>query len=178
MKLVQNRFVAVMYNNDEMSEKAKILARKVKRRIHRQPYHEVTEITPLFTREKLTNDKTFLKLSEPSVKLVDSTNDDGTTSPWKIPPESNVLLFLLRWPITFTLWCSIPNSRRFKSFYILSFINCVIWIGLCSYFIVFVSTDVGKWRITILLRLLMDFLQDAIRKSIEQPSDDFLSSSR
>jgi hypothetical protein len=134
-----------MYNNDEMSEKAKILARKVKRRIHRQPYQEVTEITPLFTREKLTNDKRkiCLELSEPLMKLDESGNDDCATNPWKIPNNSNVLLFLLRWPITLTLWCTIPDSRRFKRFYIFTFINCVLWIGLCSYFIVFVSTDVG-----------------------------------
>jgi hypothetical protein len=134
-----------MYNNDEMSEKAKILARRVKRRIHRQPYQEVTEITPLFTREKLTNNErqTFLELSEPLVKLDESVNDDYATNPWNIPANSNILLFLLRWPITLTLWCTIPDSRRFKRFYIFTFINCVIWIGLCSYFIVFVSTDVG-----------------------------------
>lgn len=133
-----------MYNNDEMSEKAKILARKVKRRIHRQPYQEVTEITPLFIRNKLTNDKHEM-ISEPFVKLDESVNDDCATSPWKIPGNSNVLLFLLRWPITLTLWCTIPDSRRFKRFYVFSFINCVFWIGLCSYFIVFVSTDVGEW---------------------------------
>lgn len=135
-----------MYKNDEMSEKAKIFVRKVKRRIYRQPYLNVTEITPIFSQEKLRNDKQkmFVELSEPSVKLDESNNDDCTTNPWRIPPNSNILLFLLRWPITFTLWSTIPDSRRFKSFYILSFFNCVLWIGLCSYSIVFVSTDVGE----------------------------------
>ena len=139
-----------MYYNDEVSEKAKFFARKVQRRIYRQPYLDVTEIAPFFIRGKVTDNKheTFLEFSEPSVKLDESNNEDGTTSPWKIPPNSNVLLFFIRWPITLTLWSTIPDSRRFKSFYIFSFINCVIWIGVCSYFIVFLSIDVGELTFT------------------------------
>lgn len=139
-------FVPVMYRNDEISEKAKILARKVRRRLRRQPYQEVTEITPLFIREMLPADdiKTSSELSEPSVKINDAASDDSATSPWKMPASSNPFFFIVRWPITFVLWCTVPDARRFKRFYILTFINCVVWIGFVSYFVVFMTTDVGE----------------------------------
>lgn len=141
-------FVPVMYNNDSMSEKAKILVQKVKRKFRRQPYQEVTEITPLFIPVKVPKyaekTTTLEELSEPFVKINDMANEDCATNPWIISASSNLLLFILRWPITFVLWCTIPDSRRFKQFYILTFINCVFWIGCISFFVVFLTTDVGK----------------------------------
>lgn len=146
-------FVLVMYKNDAMSEKAKLLARRVKRRLRRQPYQEVSEILPLFNREKLQvgiigdGVKINVELSEPLVKLLESSDEDCATNPWIIPATVNLFQFLLRWPITFLLWFTIPDSRRFKQFYILTFINCVLWIGCLSYIVVFITTDVGEWLI-------------------------------
>lgn len=139
-------FVPVMYKSDAMAEKAKLLWRNVKRRVRRQSYQDVTEITPLFIRELAVDDerKTSAELSEPHVKLDEAADDDCATNPWKIPASFNVLLFLFRWPITFTLWCTVPDSRRFKRFYLLTFLSCVLWIGCVSYFVIFMSTDVGK----------------------------------
>lgn len=124
-----------------MTEKAKTLAQKITRRIRRNPYREVSEITPLFIRAKLPNDYAAT-ISEPSMKICDS--DECATNPWTRSANSNPLLFLLRWPITFLLWCTVPDSRRFKRCYILTFINCVVWIGGISYFVVFLTTDVGE----------------------------------
>lgn len=133
-----------MYKDEAMSEKAKILARKVKRRIYQQPYLEVAEITPLFTQTKKMN----VEFSEPSLKLTDSSIENFATNPW-VTNDMNKLLFLLRWPITFLLWCTIPDPKRFKRFYVLTFINCILWIGCISYFTVFVSSNVGKRRVNI-----------------------------
>jgi solute carrier family 24 (sodium/potassium/calcium exchanger), member 4 len=147
----ENDFIAVMYKDDGLSDKVRLLARKLNRRFRHQLYQEVTEITPLFNREKFAisydaNDLVALpELSEPFTKISESNEDERATSPWKIPASSNPIQFILRWPITFTLWCTIPDSRRFKRFYILTFINCVCWIGCVSYYIVFISTDVGEF---------------------------------
>lgn len=134
-----------MYGNDTMSEKTRIFARKISRRIRYQAYQEVDELTPLFNRETVAKDEIeiSLNLTEPLLKLQD--DDNCATNPWKVPANSNVPWFFLRWPITFTLWCTIPDSRRFKGFYILTFINCVVWIGCISYFIIFMSTNVGEF---------------------------------
>lgn len=142
-------FVSVMYKDDTMSEKAKKLARKFKRRIrHQQLYQEVSEITPLLSRvSEIKRGKMMNpELSEPFTKLDDDSGvDNCATNPWKVPVDSNLIMFFLRWPITFTLWCTIPDSKRFKSFYLLTFINCVLWIGCISYFVVYISTNVGEF---------------------------------
>lgn len=145
-------FVSVMYKDDTMSKKVKMFARKVKRRIrhHHQLYQEITEITPFFDHTKSSSSKLNLELSEPFVKLDDDDGSDNcATNPWMVPIDSSLFMFFLRWPITFTLWCSIPDSKRFKSFYILTFINCVLWIGCISYFVVYISTNVGEFFLSI-----------------------------
>lgn len=136
-----------MYRNDTMSEKIKIFARNVRWRIRRQPYREVAELTPLFIRENFSNAKstTILELSEPLVKVdEEAANDHCATNPWRIPNDTNKIYFLIRWPITVVLWCTIPDSRRFKGFYIFTFVNSVLWIGCISYFVVFISTNVSE----------------------------------
>lgn len=147
---------SVMYKNDAMSQRARVLARRLKRRIRPHLYQEVTEITPLFSHLCYANvaeqpskpeTETSPALSEPLVKINDDFNSDGcATTPWKVPDDLNLAVFLFCWPITFILWCTIPDPKRFKTFYILTFINCVLWIGFISYFAVFVSTNVGELR--------------------------------
>jgi hypothetical protein len=125
-----------MHKDDE---KVTAVARKVQRRIRLRPDDEVSEITPLFTTEK-----THYELSEPSLKL-DAENDENcATNPWRLPRDASTFKFFLRWPITFTLWCTVPDARRFKSFYIFTFVSCVLWILSLSYFVVFLSTNVGE----------------------------------
>lgn len=146
----------VMWKNETMSEKARVLARRLKRRIRPHLYQEATEITPLFSHLSYANNtedtsKTDLNpaLSEPLVKLHDDINADVcATTPWKVPDDLSRVVFYFCWPITFILWCTIPDPKRFKTFYILTFINCVFWIGCISYFLVFISTKVGKCCIT------------------------------
>lgn len=146
----------VMYKNDAMSEKAKVLARRLKRRIRPHLSQEATEITPLFSHLRISNvaedaSKSELSpaLSEPLVKLHDDINADVcATTPWKVPDDLNRAVFFFCWPITFILWCTIPDPKRYKTFYILTFINCVLWIGCISYFVVFISTNVGECCVT------------------------------
>jgi hypothetical protein len=142
-----------------MSEKARILTQKLKRRIHYRPYQNASEITPLFSRDsiieaeiKSINDcKGFplmnLEISEPFVKLSE-IEEIHATNPWKVPTDAIFLVYLLRWPITFTLWCTIPDSKRFQKLFLLTFINSVLWIGCISYFIVYLSTNLGKIEVT------------------------------
>lgn len=139
-----------MYKNKTLSARAKLLAREVSRHFHRPLYREVTEITPLFIRDNFaqpcnTGDSAEPELNEPFVKL-DESDEDSATSPWHIAPDSSKIMYFVKWPITFTLWCTIPDASRYKSCYILTFVNCVLWIGCISYFVVNISTNVGEFR--------------------------------
>lgn len=142
-----------MYKNDSMSEKAKILARKLRRRFNKpEVYHEVTEITPLFARGKLTNvqkheakQMTTNDISIAHTKFDDPTPDNCAASPWKFSENGNFLIYLLRWPITFILWCTIPDCRRYNKLFIVTFMSCVMWIGCVSYLVAFMITVVGEF---------------------------------
>lgn len=136
-----------MYKDKAMSEKAKVLAKTVKRRIHQQPYQEVTEITPFFTQfneSKLDSNKINVEFSEPLAKFSAMSSENFARNPWALPYDTIKFLFLLRWPITLILWCTIPDAKRFKQLYILTFINCILWIGCISHFAVFLSSNVGE----------------------------------
>ncbi|KAG5684514.1 hypothetical protein PVAND_013743 [Polypedilum vanderplanki] len=152
-------FVSVMYSSDLMSKKMRLVAQNIKIQFlkvsgyaHNNFADELTEITPLFKRiESLDSHKynyiscnsdVEVKLSEDDDKF--NHHDECATSPWKLPKESNILIYIMRWPITFILWCSIPDCRIFGNFYILSFINCVAWILSLSYLIASMLTNVDS----------------------------------
>lgn len=158
-----------MYKNKYLSERAKLLARKVSRRFHRPLYQEVTEITPLFIRDNFAkssnaSDNTAVELNEPFLKL-DELEEDSATSPWYIVDDTSKIMYFVKWPITFTLWCTIPDSRRFKSCYLLTFFNCVLWIGCISYFVVNISTNVGRFPSLSRPRLVLTFYDSQIAPS-------------
>lgn len=133
-----------MYKNDAMAEKLILVAQKIKRQFTKmapiatttrnyEDNDEVTEITPLFIKISTCNNHG----SEKKLSVLYDHNECATK-------PSNFFINILRWPITLILWCSIPDCRRYKKFYVLTFINCVIWILLLSYLIASLITVVGK----------------------------------
>ncbi|CRK89694.1 CLUMA_CG003378, isoform A [Clunio marinus] len=144
-------YLIIMYKNDLMAEKVMVLTQKFRHRLIRQSYHEIAEIAPLFSQKKSTIASmdgfvvNVKELSEPFVKVDESDNDcDYATSPWKVPTTDNTTIYYLKWPITFTLWCTIPDSRRFKNCYLLTFFCSALWICCISYIIVFITNDVDN----------------------------------
>ena len=71
---------------------------------------------------------------------------DYATSPWNVPEDCNRLMYLIKWPITLLLWLTIPDCRRHKKIYILTFIVCVLWVGLVSYFVASIVQSVSKYH--------------------------------
>ncbi|KAG4065953.1 hypothetical protein HA402_006671 [Bradysia odoriphaga] len=47
------------------------------------------------------------------------------------------------WPIKFILTITIPSPKTYKKLYPLSFVLCIVWIGINSYLIVWMMTVVG-----------------------------------
>jgi len=149
-----------MYKNDTMSQKVKLLARNIRRRIHRERcYREVSESKPFLssgkqmsynTAQHQQTDLESCPTTIVTVKFNDSLDDDDddgcATSPWQLKAKSNRLLYTLRWPLTFFLWCTVPDCRRYNKRYILTFISCALWIGGLSYFVAFTTSAVsGKF---------------------------------
>ncbi|XP_051166371.1 sodium/potassium/calcium exchanger 4-like [Leptopilina boulardi] len=63
-------------------------------------------------------------------------------------PRSSTLAkfwFLFTWPLRFILFLTIPDTRyhRFRNWYPVTFIMCVIWIAVASYLVSWMTTVVG-----------------------------------
>lgn len=65
-------------------------------------------------------------------------------SPWRRSTASSWWGFVLRWPITTALWATIPDCRRRPQLRILTFMMCIVWIGMTSYLVAYLITIVGK----------------------------------
>ncbi|XP_043506815.1 sodium/potassium/calcium exchanger 4-like [Frieseomelitta varia] len=64
------------------------------------------------------------------------------------PRERTVIAkcwFLFCWPLKFLLYITIPDARieRLKHWYPLTFIMCLIWVGISSYLVSWMTTVVG-----------------------------------
>lgn len=67
---------------------------------------------------------------------------------WNCPMTSKLktMWWIYTWPIKLLLTLTIPNPKIYRRWYPLTFVMCVIWIGLNSYMIVWMMTVIGKHR--------------------------------
>lgn len=72
--------------------------------------------------------------------------DEGADSPWRVPVDTNILVYLLRWPITFVLWLTLPDCRKHPGLKMITFVFCIGWIGITSYTVAMTITIIGKFR--------------------------------
>lgn len=81
-------------------------------------------------------------------KLIDRNYADNTIdyadSPWKISHDTSTFTFIMRWPITFLLWFTLPDCRKHPRLKMLTFFMCIVWIGITSYTVAMLITIVGK----------------------------------
>ncbi|XP_053661518.1 sodium/potassium/calcium exchanger 3-like [Anopheles marshallii] len=141
-------YITAMYCNDTIN---RFMSKTFRRKSYIRPYTEVTEISPLLSNG--ANGK-----ATPAAGSKNGTNgqhacdsdasDDSfeeyelATSPWNHRDDS-LLAFVCRWPITFILWATIPDCRRYPRLRLVTFFACIFWIGITSYFVAFLITVVG-----------------------------------
>jgi Ca2+/Na+ antiporter len=83
---------------------------------------------------------------EGAAATTDDSDDEQPTNPFRVPEGS---LPRLGWaaalPLSIALHFTVPDCRRasMKRFYWLSFIMCVAWIGVFSFVMVWMATEVG-----------------------------------
>ncbi|XP_037931774.1 sodium/potassium/calcium exchanger 4-like [Teleopsis dalmanni] len=151
-------YMTVMYYNDKVARTARQLISKYRQRKSRiRPFREVNEITPLLvsrnnnssskfgieqisTYQALDIEKSQIAVSSTSVSSNDS---DFADSPWQCSEQMNAIEFIFRWPITFILWLTIPDSRKNSKKKFFTFLMSIIWIGVLSYVVTFVITVIG-----------------------------------
>ncbi|CAK1588679.1 unnamed protein product [Parnassius mnemosyne] len=65
---------------------------------------------------------------------------------WRFPKENSLtyrIWWVYTWPLKFILGLTIPLPATCRRFYPLSFIMCIIWIGVNSYFVSWSMTVIG-----------------------------------
>lgn len=74
-------------------------------------------------------------------------SDDETNDVWNWPENSmciGKLFFVFTWPIRFILWVTIPNCKKYKMLFFITFFMCILWIGFTSYFCAWQITVIGE----------------------------------
>lgn len=68
---------------------------------------------------------------------------DFASSPWQRNDE-NGIAYILKWPLVFVLWLTVPDCRKRPKLRLVTFAACIIYIGLTSYMVSFLITVFGK----------------------------------
>jgi hypothetical protein len=73
--------------------------------------------------------------------------EEGPANPWELPDGgfSETSKYLLAWPITLTLYYSVPQcgKEEYKHLYLVSFLMSTIWIAAYSYIMVWMVAYCG-----------------------------------
>lgn len=76
----------------------------------------------------------------------DDDDDDEPFNPFELPETAPGKFFwIVGMPLSVGMWLTIPDCRRerFKSLWFFTFSNCIIWIAMLSYFMVWMVTEFG-----------------------------------
>uniref|UniRef100_A0A0K8UR66 Putative sodium/potassium/calcium exchanger CG1090 n=1 Tax=Bactrocera latifrons TaxID=174628 RepID=A0A0K8UR66_BACLA len=81
--------------------------------------------------------------SEPNfVNETDYNATDFADLPWQ-RGDASWLCFIIRWPITFLLYITVPDSRRHTQAKYITFAASIIWIAVISYVVAYAITVIG-----------------------------------
>jgi len=137
-------YITILYYNDVMSRKAKMLVAKYRKRYRSvRPYKEVTEISPLLAKDNSKKDANGnVNHSIINGFHLDEDDYEFASSPWSRNDE-NCLIYVLKWPLTLLLWFTVPDCRRHPRLRYLTFATCIAYIGITSYVVSFFITVFG-----------------------------------
>ncbi|XP_012060888.1 PREDICTED: sodium/potassium/calcium exchanger 3-like [Atta cephalotes] len=109
---------------------------------------------PYFHGELMVEYRKSVASRKPSVTNVETQNhvenieeyvEPDTPFVWPTGSKLNKIWFYLVWPLKFILFITIPDTRykRWKKWYLVTFIMCVIWIAVASYLTSWMTTVLG-----------------------------------
>ncbi|XP_018399172.1 PREDICTED: sodium/potassium/calcium exchanger 4-like [Cyphomyrmex costatus] len=109
---------------------------------------------PYFHGELVVEYRKSIASQKPSIIGVEAQNpmekieeyvEPDTPFVWPTGSKLNKIWFYLVWPLKLILFVTIPDCRykRWKKWYLLTFIMCVIWIAVASYLTSWMTTVLG-----------------------------------
>lgn len=99
-------------------------------------------------RSSVSDDPIYVIYSKPNTTAQNEEKvEKQKKSLWRMPMSSRLrkIWWLYTWPIKFVLFFLIPDPKTFRRCYPLTFVMCVIIIGLNSFLIVYMVTIIGKF---------------------------------
>lgn len=85
-------------------------------------------------------------LLDVELTLKDCEELEESTEIWAWPSEMTFwkqAFWIVTWPISFLLFCTIPDCRKYPRLYPLTFFMCILWIGSTSYMTAWLITILG-----------------------------------
>lgn len=106
-------------------------------------------IEPIYVIYKTQDSKSSMlsKLSDSSSSSNTSGKKKNRRSLWRVPlgAHCRVLWWVYTWPIKFLLTFTIPNPKTWRKLYPVTFLLCIMWIGVNAYMIVWMITIMGRF---------------------------------
>lgn len=94
----------------------------------------------------INQDPIFMIYKNGKVSESDDSIKKKRKSLWRVPVADRLktVWWIYTWPIKFILTLTVPNPKTFRRLYPLTFIMCIIWIGLNAYMIVWMISVMGR----------------------------------
>lgn len=70
-------------------------------------------------------------------------NADIADTPFKVPEDMNVFVYIFKWPMICVLWLTLPDCRKRPKLKMITFFMCIVWIGIASYTVAVTITIIG-----------------------------------
>ncbi|EFA03342.1 sodium/potassium/calcium exchanger 4 [Tribolium castaneum] len=140
--LVYAIYILIMFFNSPLMRLANSLVSKCRRKGH---YVEIiAETTPLLTRGEEKSGVS--EILETEFTLKDCEDLEESTKIWEWPSDQSrrgQFWWVLTWPISFLLYLTTPDCRKYPRLFVVTFIMCIFWIGVTSYIISWLITVIG-----------------------------------
>jgi len=122
---------------EEVENARKILDANNDGKISREEFMNWYQTSKFFEAEK--------KRRNTLVEIEEEEEDEGVSL--KFPENTNGrIMYIISAPIVYSLYYTVPDVRkpRWRSWWALSFISSIVWLGVYSYFMVWWATVVGR----------------------------------
>ncbi|KAJ8960845.1 hypothetical protein NQ318_020142 [Aromia moschata] len=141
--LAYSFYVLLMCFNRKLNSAAHRFVAKFRRRNY---YVEVMSETHPLLFQKNGKCNGVREILETEVTLKDCEDLEESTKIWEWPsnePPKSKLWWVITWPISFVLYLTTPDCRKYPKLFVVTFLMCIFWIGTTSYLVAWLITVIG-----------------------------------
>lgn len=136
-----------MFQNTRMSNAIHDFVEKRKQRQQEKKKPPADETKPNVTKESaVTIDEPLKQYVEHKEEPKKNYKEEEEYSLWRIPqgPLWKKLFFFYLWPIKALFSFTVPDPKRYPKWFPVTFLMCILWIGINSYMVSWMITIIGK----------------------------------